>query len=154
MPRKPRLLSRRQALVAGGAACAVSAGALSGWHLLGDRGTAIRRMIEVHVRDTPIEGGAIDAFIADFLAHHPLSAQGVAIGNVCDLLGIGDLARCANNADYLRRVEEHVIDRFLRSTDIFEPNRRPGDAVRYVAFWNPYSGSCRNPFADLSPPAG
>lgn len=152
MPRKSALLSRRRALVAGGAACVLSAGAWSAWHLLADRGAAIRRMIEAHLRDMPMEKSAIDSFIGDFLAYRPLSAQGVAIGNLCDGLGIGDLARCANNADYLRRIEEHVIDRFVRSTDLFAPDRRAGDAVRYVAFWDPYSGACRNPFADLSPP--
>jgi hypothetical protein len=146
------MLSRRRALIAGGAACVLSAGALPTWYLLADRGAAIRRMIKAHMRDTPIEPGAIDSFVGDFLAYRPLPAQGVAIGNVCDALGLGDLARCANNADYLRRVEEHVIDRFVRSTDFFAPDRRAGDAVRYVAFWDPYSGSCRNPFADLSPP--
>jgi hypothetical protein len=152
MPRKAGLLSRRRALMAGGAACVLSAGALPAWHLLADRGAAIRRMIAAHMRDTPIEKGAIDSFIGDFLAHRPVSAQGVAIGNVCDVLGIGDLARCANNAAYLRRVEEHVIDRFIRSTDIFAPYRSSSAAVRYVAFWDPYSVMCRNPFADLSPP--
>ncbi len=152
MPRRSGLLSRRQALTAGGAAFAVSAGGLAAWHLLADRGAAIRRMIETHMRNTPIEPGAIDSFIGDFLAYRPLPAQGVAIGNVCDALGIGDLTRCANNADYLRRIEEHVIDRFVRSTDLFAPGRSANAAIRYVAYWDPYSGSCRNPFANLSPP--
>jgi hypothetical protein len=144
------MLSRRAALIAGGAV--LSAGALPAWHLLADRGAAIRRMIEAHVRGLPIEPGAVDSFIADFLAYRPLSAQGVAIGNVCDALGIGDLAQCANNADYLRRIEEHVIDRFVRSTDLFAPDRRAGDTIRYIAFWDPYLSSCRNPFADLTLP--
>jgi hypothetical protein len=148
----PGPLSRRHALLAGAAACALAAGAAPAWHLLSDRAVAIRRMIQAHMRDTPMEDGTIDAFIGDFLAHRPVSAQGVAIGNVCDGLGIGDLTRCANNADYLRRVEERVIDLFLRSTDLFVSDRQPNDAIRYVAFWDPYAGSCRNPFADLSPP--
>ena len=90
--------------------------------------------------------------LRDFLAHRPVSVQGVAIGNVCDVAGLGDLIHCANNADYLRRVEGRVIDLFLRSTDLFSPTRRAGDALSYVAFWDPYSSACRNPFADLTPP--
>jgi hypothetical protein len=152
MPRKLALLSRRRALVAGGAACAAAAMALAAWHLLADRGAALRAMIAAHLRDMPVADGVIDAFVSDFLARHPVSAQGVAISSVCDGLGTGEWARCVNNADYLRRIEVRAIDLFLRSTDFFEPNRRAGDVIRYVAFWDPYSDSCRNPFADLSPP--
>jgi hypothetical protein len=152
MPRTSGLLTRRRALLAGGAACALAVGAAPAWHLLSDRAAAIRRMIEAHMGATPIEDGAIDSFARDFLAHRPVSVQGVAIGNVCDVAGLGDLIHCANNADYLRRVEGRVIDLFLRSTDLFSPTRRAGDALSYVAFWDPYSSACRNPFADLTPP--
>jgi hypothetical protein len=152
MPR--RRLTRRGVLMAGGAACAVAAGAVPAWYLLSDPRAAIRRMIETHMRGTTIEPDVVDAFVRDFLGHRPLSAQGVTIGTVCEGLGIGDLARCANNADYLRRTEEAVIDRFLRSTDLFAPDRRADAALRYVGFWDPYSDSCRNPFADLTPPTG
>ena len=150
----PRKLSRRHALIAGGAAGAVAAAALPAWHLFADPGAAIRRMIESHMRDTPIAPGVIDSFIRDVLPHRPLSARGVAIGNVCDGFGLGELASCARNADYLRRIEGYVIDRFVRSTDLFAPDRRTGDPLRYVAFWDPWSGACRNPFADLTPPTG
>jgi hypothetical protein len=152
MSSKRAKLSRRRLLLAGGVACAVSA--FPAMRLLADRGGAIRRMIQAHVGGAPIADGAIDAFVDDFLAHRSISEQGVAIDTACRLLGIDDASQaCMNNADYMRRVEERIIDLFVRSTDLFISDRRDGDPIRYVAFWDPYSDSCRNPFADLSPPA-
>lgn len=146
-------MSRRSLLIAGGAACAAAAGALPAWHLIADRGAAIRRMIESHMRGAPVAEDAIDAFVDDFLERQVVLRDGVAIDNACRLLGIEDLAQpCANNAVYMRRIEERVVDLFIRSTDMFSPDRRPDDPIGYVEFWDPYSGACRNPFADLSPP--
>lgn len=147
-----RSISRRAALTGVGAGCLVAAGAVPAWHAVSDAHATIGAMIRRHLRGATVADGAIDAFVADFLSAHPVRANGIAIGNVCDVLGIGDAVQaCANNADYLRRLEERAIDLFVRSTDLLDPGRRAGAPIRYVAFWDPYSGACRNPLADLTP---
>jgi hypothetical protein len=144
-----RTISRRAALV--GAGCLVAAGAMPAWRAVSEPHAAIRAMIRKHLRGAAVGDGAIDAFVADFLSAHPVRANGIAVGNVCDALGIGNAVQaCTNNADYLRRIEERVIDLFVRSTDLLASDRRAGDPIRYVAFWDPYSGACRNPLADLT----
>jgi hypothetical protein len=108
-------------------------------------------MIRNHLRGAAVADGAIDAFVAGFLSAHTLRADGIAIGNACDALGIGGVVQaCANNAGYLRQIEERVIDLFVRSTDLLAPDRRPADPIRYIAFWDPYSGACSNPLADFT----
>jgi hypothetical protein len=132
---------------------ASSAVAPLAWRLATDRAGAIRRMILAHVPATRIEAGAIDAFAADFLAQRSLLREGVAIDRACGLLGIGSTApACVDNARYMRRMEEQIVDLFLRSTNIFEPTGDRSAPIRYVAFWDPYSLTCRNPFAEFDLP--
>jgi hypothetical protein len=144
-----KALSRR-AVLAGVVAVTAAGGALA-WRSLTDAQAAIRAMVMKHLRGAAVADGTVDAFVADFLGAHRVAPDGVAIGNLCDTLGIdGVVQACENNAVYLRRVEEQVIDLFVRSTDVFDPDRRRGAPIRYVALWDPYAATCRNPFADLS----
>lgn len=147
--------SRRRILIASATLVASSAGAPLAWRLATDRAGAIRRMILAHVPATRIEAGAIEAFAADFLAQRTLLREGVAIDRACGLLGIGStVPPCVDNARYMRRMEEQIVDLFLRSTDIFEPSRNRSAPMRYVAFLDPYSLTCRNSFAEFDlPPA-
>ncbi|HEX2117189.1 MAG TPA: hypothetical protein VHM01_22515 [Alphaproteobacteria bacterium] len=144
-------ISRRTVFLGAGAvALAIAGGALT-WRSLADAHTAVRTMIMQHLRGAAVAEGAVDAFVAEFLRRHRVHLDGVAIGNVCDMSGFDALLpACANNAAYLRRLEEQVIDLFIRSSDVFEPSRPAGAPVRYVAFWDPYSSACRNPLADLT----
>ncbi len=149
----PDAISRRRVLLATGATALLAAGAVPLWHAMTDARAFIRSAIMNHLRGVTIASGAVEEFIDDYLRHNAVRGDGVAIGNACDLSGLDDVAEpCVNNAAYLRRIEERVIDLFIRSTDVFAPDRRSSDPIRYVAFWDPYSGPCRNPFADLSPP--
>jgi hypothetical protein len=144
-----KALSRR-AVLAGVVAVTAGGGALA-WRSMTDAQAAIRATVMKHLRGAAVADGAVDVFVADFLRAHRVAPDGLAIGTVCDTLGIDDVVQaCDNNAVYLRRVEEQVIDLFIRSTDVFDPDRRHGAPIRYVALWDPYATACRNPFADLS----
>lgn len=147
--------SRRRILIAAATLIASSAGAPLAWRLATDRAGAIRRMILAHVPETRIDAGAIEAFAADFLAQRALLRNGVAIDRACELLGVGPtLPACVANSRYMQRIEEQIVDLFLRSTDIFEPARDASAPIRYVGFWDPYSRTCRNPFAEFDLPPG
>jgi hypothetical protein len=129
------------------------AGALPAWLALSDAPATIRAMIVRHLRGAAVADGTIDAFVADFLRSHGVRDSGVIIGNTCDALALNEVVEaCAPNADYLRRLEQRVVDLFVRSTDLLAPDRGKGP-IRYVAFWDPYSGACRNPLADFTPDA-
>jgi hypothetical protein len=145
-------LTRRALIVAGGA-CAAATAALPGWNALSDPRPMIRAMIARHLGAAPVEAGAVDAFVEAFIQQETrLRPDGFAMGTVCNAIGLDDHAQaCINNAQYLWRVEERVIDLFIRSTDLLDPDRRASAPIRYVAFWDPYSGACRNPFADVTP---
>lgn len=47
----------------------------------------------------------------------------------------------------LRRLEDSVVSHFLLSTDFFQHGADERRAVNYVAFYDPGSTVCRNPFA-------
>jgi hypothetical protein len=141
------VISRRSVLAAAGVAVLAAAGGAFAWRSLTDARAAIRAIVTRHLRGAAVVDGTVDAFVADFLLRHRVEPDGIAIGNVCDMSNL-DLTACANNAVYLRRLEEQVIDLFIRSTDAFEPGRPTGAPLRYVAFWDPYSAACRNPFAE------
>ena len=144
-------LSRRTVVLGAGAVVVAAAGGLLAWRSLADAHATIRAMIASHMRGATMAEGAVDAFVADFLRVHRVRRDGVVIDNACDALGLDDvLQACASNAEYLRRVEEQVIDLFGRSTDMFDAGRRAGEPVRYVALWDPYAAACRNPFAEFT----
>jgi hypothetical protein len=142
----------RRALVVAGAASVAAAAGLPAWNAASDPRSTIRAMVMRHIGSAPVEPGAVDAFVEDFVRHEKrLRRDGFAIGNVCEAFGIDDIVRaCVNNAKYLHRVEEQVIDLFVRSSDLLAADRRPTDPIRYIAFWDPYAAACRNPFADLT----
>lgn len=145
--------SRRRVLIASATLIAASAAAPPAWRFATDRTDAIRRMILAHVPAARIAAGTIEAFAADFLAQRPLLREGVAIDRACSLLGIdATIPACVDNARYMRRMEEQILDLFLRSTDVFEPARDGSAPIRYVGFWDPYSRTCRNPFAEFDLP--
>jgi hypothetical protein len=148
----PSAITRRAAFTGAGAMSLMVAGSVvPAWWLASDARSALRAMIRTHLRGAVVENGAVDAFADDFLRHYGVRRGGIAIGNACDAFSLQNAAQaCTNNAAYLKRLEGRVIDLFVRSTDLLAPDRRVGEPIRYVAFWDPYSGACRNPFADFT----
>jgi hypothetical protein len=47
----------------------------------------------------------------------------------------------------LRRLEDNVVSRYLLSTDFFAHGGDESRRVEYIEFHDPYSITCRNPFA-------
>jgi hypothetical protein len=146
-------LSRRAVIAGAGAAGALALGTLPAWRALSDAETWIGNLIVAHLRGAPVAEGTIASFVADFLRVVSVERQGIALDTVCAFGPAGLVQTCTNNAAYLRRIGDKAIDLFIRSTDMLDPARPPSEPIRYVAFWDPYSGACRNPFADFAPEA-
>jgi hypothetical protein len=150
-----RRLTRRS-LLAGGVG-AVAAGLAAGgyeWRKLRRPSAAdIVEFIQRRLGDRNLDLEGVDRFAREYVGRY--GAAGMSTHHkrtLGGLLGIDAVRRRlpALREQEILEFERKMISLYLRSTDYF--HTPPGTRVRYVAFAEPYSAFCANPFArfDLS----
>lgn len=135
---KTRITRRRLLLAATGAAVT---GLVGSTYFGTDYHEVLVSTIRTKLSYLKLEDGAPEAFARDFDADYgPFH-----VSLLQKLLGQQGVKTQVGAEDF----DNIVVSRFLLSTDFFRNGSDESKPVRYLAYFDPYTGACGNPFADL-----
>lgn len=147
---KPLKLSRRRFIAGVAAALVLCSCYVAHWWWryvrARDPSTLIRAIVERHARGMQIASADIDRFASDFgpelMGFTGNSAAWAGIlapaYRMLDLLAWSETL-----GSQLRLLEDHVMTRFLMSTDFFFNGADSGKPVRYLVLYDPLKHPCR-----------
>jgi hypothetical protein len=140
-----RTLTRRKFLISGGALLTVG---VSGWAYTREFTyrnliiSVLHRKLAYMTLDEASLRTFADAFVNDY-GTLGLKGEGLALSR--PVFPIVD----SPGTDEVTRFENRVVSKFLLSSDFFRNGADETRLITYVAYYNPYSLACANPFAVL-----